>query len=376
MTETGITGPGRAAGGITAAPAGERLRRDWPYLVVAGLATAVALLVLWYASRALLILGAGILVATILYAASDGLARLTGLGRRWCLAIVCLVGLAAAVAGGWVAAAEVTRQAGDLAGRARELWGEVSQRVDDFALGRRALEQLEQEAGGQGTAGGSGPMGEVGQAAERAFSVAGSVVAGLTEIGIILILGLYLAIDPELYLRGILRLVPPARRPRTREILLEMARTLREWLLGQLVAMAMVGVATGVGLWLIGVPQALVLGILAGLLDFIPNVGPTLAAVPGVLAAAATSPGHALYALALYAGVQAAENNLITPIVQRRAVDLPPALTMVALLVMGLLGGLLGLLLAVPLAAVVTVAVRMAYVEDVLGDRPVEDGRG
>jgi predicted PurR-regulated permease PerM len=94
-----------------------------------------------------------------------------------------------------------------------------------------------------------------------------------------------------------------------------------------------------------------------------------LAAIPGILAAASVSPNHALYALILYLTVQAAENNLIAPIVQRRAVDLPPALTVVALLVMGLLGGVLGLLLAVPLAAVLTVAIKMAYVEDVLGDR-------
>ena len=137
----------------------------------------------------------------------------------------------------------------------------------------------------------------------------------------------------------------------------------------QLVAMATVGALTGMGLWLIGVPQALALGIVAGLLDFIPNVGPILASVPGILAAASAGTTQALYALALYIAIQTAENNLITPIVQRRAVDLPPALTMVALLVMGLLGGVLGLLLAVPLAAVLTVAVRMAYVEDVLGDR-------
>ena len=351
---------------VTRLEAATRLYRDWPHLVVAGL----VLLVLWFAGRALLIVGAAVLVATVLYAASDGLARLTGLGRRWCLAIVCLALVGAATVAAWLAAPELARQAQELAGRARELWGDLRQRIDDFALGRRALEQLDKQTSGGGAGGSSGgALGEVGAAAERAFSVAGSVVAGLTELGIILILGLYLAIDPGLYLRGFLRLLPLARRPRARAILLEMAHTLRDWLLGQLVAMATVGALTGMGLWLIGVPQALALGIVAGLLDFIPNVGPILASVPGILAAASVGSTQALYALALYIAVQTAENNLITPIVQRRAVDLPPALTMVALLVMGLLGGVLGLLLAVPLAAVLTVAVRMAYVEDVLGDR-------
>jgi predicted PurR-regulated permease PerM len=348
---------------------GERLRRDWPYLVLAGLVTALALLVLWFAGRALLIVGAAVLVATVLHAASDGLARLTGLGRRWCLALVCLALVGAAAVAAWLSAPELARQAQELAGRARELWDDLRQRIDDFALGRRALEQLDRQTSGGAGGGGGGALGEVGAAAERAFSVAGSVVAGLTELGIILILGLYLAIDPGLYLRGFLRLLPLARRPRARVILLEMAHTLRDWLLGQLVAMATVGALTGMGLWLIGVPQALALGIVAGLLDFIPNVGPILASVPGILAAASVGTTQALYALALYIAIQTAENNLITPIVQRRAVDLPPALTMVALLVMGLLGGVLGLLLAVPLAAVLTVAVRMAYVEDVLGDR-------
>jgi predicted PurR-regulated permease PerM len=341
---------------------GERLRRDWPYLVVAGLVTAVVLLVLWFAGRALLLVGAGILAATALHGASSGLARITGLGRRWCLALVCLALLAAVIAAAFVAVPEIAPQVAALVERMRDAWGEFSRRVDDFALGRQALQQIESQAASQGASG-------LGQAVQRVVGFAATTVTGLTELGIILVLGLYLAIDPDLYLRGLLRLLPPARRGRAREILLEIGRTLHEWLVGQLIAMTMVGIFTGVGLWLVGVPQALVLGILTGILDFIPNVGPIFAAVPGLIAAASVSSSQVLYALIVYALAQAAENNLIVPLVQRRAVDLPPAVTMVALVIMGLLGGVLGLLLAVPLAAAVTVAVRMAYIEDVLGDR-------
>jgi predicted PurR-regulated permease PerM len=136
---------------VTPAPSGRlvptgggRLRRDWPYIVAAGLVTAFALVVLWLAGRALLLVGTAILAATILYAASDGLARLTGLGRRWCLALVCLALLGAAAAAVWTVAPELVRQAGDLAGRGRELWGEFSRRIDDFALGRKALEEIQQ----------------------------------------------------------------------------------------------------------------------------------------------------------------------------------------------------------------------------------------
>lgn len=343
-------------------PVRERLRRDWPYLVAAGLATAIVLIVLWLAGRTLLLLGAGILVATALHGASSALARLTGLGRTWCLALVCLVLLAAAVAAALLALPEIAPQVTALLDRMRQAWGEFSRRVDDFALGRQALRELEDQAAGQGASG-------LGQAVQQVVGFASATVASMAELGIVLVLGLYLAIDPELYLRGMLRLLPPARRGRARAILLEIGRTLHEWLVGQLIAMTMVGAVTGLGLWLVGVPQAALLGLLTGLLDFIPNVGPILAAVPGLIAAASVSSSHVLYALIVYALAQAAENNLIVPLVQRRAVDLPPAVTMVALVVMGLLGGVLGLLLAVPLAAALTVAVRMAYVEDVLGDR-------
>jgi predicted PurR-regulated permease PerM len=347
---------------IAVTPVRERLRRDWPYLVAAGLVTAVVLLVLWFAGRTLLLLGAGILVATALHGASSGLARLTGIGRRWCLALVCLVLLAAVIAAAYFAVPEIAPQVTDLLGRIRDAWGEFSRRVDDFALGREALQQLEDQAASQGASG-------LGQAVQHVVGFAAATATGITELGIVFVLGLYLAIDPDVYVRGMLRLLPQARRGRAREILQEIGRTLQEWLVGQLVAMTMVGVVTGLGLWLVGVPQALVLGILTGLFDFIPNVGPILAAVPGLIAASSVSSSHVLYALIVYALAQAAENNLIVPLVQRRAVDLPPAVTMVALVVMGFLGGLLGLLLAVPLAAALTVAVRMAYVEDVLGDR-------
>jgi predicted PurR-regulated permease PerM len=132
--------------------------------------------------------------------------------------------------------------------------------------------------------------------------------------------------------------------------------------------MLAIGVVCGVGDWLLGVPEALVLGIIAGLTEFIPNLGPVVGAVPAVLVAFGVGPWHALYVALFYAVVQGLEGNLLTPLVQQRAADVPPALTITAQLVMGLLGGILGVLLAVPLAASAIVAVRMAYVEDVLED--------
>jgi predicted PurR-regulated permease PerM len=322
---------------------------------------ALVLLVLWLAGHALLLVGAGILVAALLHAASLGLAWLTGLGRRVCLALVCLALLAALGLAGWSVAPDLAGQLRGFLGEVRAAWNELKGLIDDFALGRQALRQLE---GGPGQEGG----GVVAEAAQQGLSIVSATVGGLTDAVIILILGVYLAAEPGVYLRGLLHLAPLARRARLRQILLEMARTLREWLLGQLAAMLVVGLATGLGLWLIGVPYAALLGMIAGLLDFIPNLGPLLALAPALLVAFGADGASVPYVLLLYLGIQTLEGYVLTPMIQRRAVDLPPALTIAAQVVMGLLGGGLGLLLAVPLAAVLLVAVRMAYVEDVLGE--------
>jgi predicted PurR-regulated permease PerM len=205
--------------------------------------------------------------------------------------------------------------------------------------------------------------------AQQALSFASAAVGGLTNLLIVLIVGLYLAVEPGVYLRGFLRLVPPRRRPRTREILLAVAHALRQWLLGQLLAMAVIGLASGLGLWLLGVPYAAVLGLVAALFAFVPNIGPILGLIPALLVAAGVSAWHPAYVLALYAAIQTLESYLLTPVIQRRAVDLPPGLLIVVQVAMGLAAGVLGLLLATPLAAAAMVVVRMAYVEDVLGDR-------
>jgi predicted PurR-regulated permease PerM len=133
--------------------------------------------------------------------------------------------------------------------------------------------------------------------------------------------------------------------------------------------MAVVGVATTAGLWLLGVPFALALGVVAFVLDFVPYIGPILSAVPAILVAMTLGPMEALYVGLLYFGVQSLESYLLTPLVQQRAVQLPPALTILSQVLLGLLLGGFGLALATPLTAVGVVLVRELYVEDVLEDR-------
>jgi predicted PurR-regulated permease PerM len=139
--------------------------------------------------------------------------------------------------------------------------------------------------------------------------------------------------------------------------------------------MLIVSVATSVGLTLLGVPLALILGIIAGLLDFIPYVGPILAGVPAVLLALTISPDMAVYTLLLFVGIQLVEGYILQPLIEARAVDLAPAMVIVMQLVFGTLFGFAGVALATPLAAGLAVLVEMLYIEDVLGDRSGSKGK-
>ena len=152
-----------------------------------------------------------------------------------------------------------------------------------------------------------------------------------------------------------------------REVLAKLSDTLWWWLIGRLIAMTFIGVATGVGLTLLGVPLAFILGLLAALLSFVPNLGPILSALPAILLGFVQSPQTALWVAALYAGVQVVESYVLDPIIDRKTVYLPPAFTISAQLLMGLFAGLLGVTLATPLAAALVVIVTMLYVQDVLG---------
>ena len=147
------------------------------------------------------------------------------------------------------------------------------------------------------------------------------------------------------------------------------AHNLRWWLVGQVFLMITMGVTTAAGLWLVGIPQALMLGLIAGILELVPYIGPWLSVVPAALIALLLGPWYLFMTLLLYLGLHILEGYVLLPLVQRRAVHLPPALTLVAQLLLGELQGVLGLFVAAPLTVVAVVTLKMLYVEDALGDR-------
>jgi predicted PurR-regulated permease PerM len=166
----------------------------------------------------------------------------------------------------------------------------------------------------------------------------------------------------------VVRLFPLSYRARAREVLNEIGCTLQWWLLGQAIDMAVVGVLTGIGLFLLGVPLALALAVLAGLFTFVPYFGPIVSAIPAIIVAATISWSKVLWVIVIYLICHGIEGYVVAPFVQRRTVELPPAVTILSMAVMAALFGALGLMVATPMVAAILVIVREVYVRDILGD--------
>jgi predicted PurR-regulated permease PerM len=205
---------------------------------------------------------------------------------------------------------------------------------------------------------------QLGGATRFFLPVLSSTLAVAAGLVLIIFLAIYLAIDPGLYRRGLIRIVPKRSRPRAEKMLTSIAVTLRRWLVTQLIAMVVIGVVTTLVLLALDVRAAIPLGILAGLLEFVPTLGPILSALPAIAMGFVDSPEKALAVTVAYVGIQFIENHLLIPILMKEGIDIPPALTIVAQALMAIVFGFLGLLVAVPLLATIMIAVRTASGED------------
>ncbi|WP_419729418.1 AI-2E family transporter [Lichenicola sp.] len=324
-------------------------------------AVAAAVLLLWLLWSVALLLFFAILLAATLRGTADWLSLRTGVRATWMLALVSLVLVAIAVGFVLAIGPSLAQQGGDLFDSVTKELHTLQDKYGQTRWGKRIAEHLQP---------GGGVPGSMAAPAMRVLGVSLDLVASLV---LLVITALYLAASPHTYINGALRLVPIRHRARGREILHETGRTLRRWLLGQVLDMLVVAVLTALGLSLLGVPVPLALGALAGLLTFIPYFGAFMAGVPAVLVAFSVSPHLALLTLGVFLGVHLIEGYMISPLIQKRMVELPPAITVMAMTVSGTLFGPIGIILGTPLAAACMVLVRELYVVDALGDREVAD---
>ena len=329
------------------------------YVAVA-VTAVIVLVLLWYAIDVVLLAFVGILLAILLRAPADWLSERFGLSERWSLAIVGVVTLVLVVSAAALFGRGVVAQSAQLVDRIPEIVEAVRERLAESELGSRIV-VLADSSGA--FAGGDG------QFIGRGLGLIGSTFGAIANVLIVIFFAVFMAAQPQPYVEGFLFLVPRQRRKRAREVICEIGNVLRRWLIGQSLLAVCVAFLTGAGLMLLGAPFAIALALLAGLMEFVPYIGPFVAAVPAILVGFAESPQLALQVGLLFLGIQMTESYVLAPLIQHKAVHLPPAAILFAQVLMGAIVGALGVAVATPLAAAVMVAVSMLYVEDALGDK-------
>jgi predicted PurR-regulated permease PerM len=326
------------------------VRRVFIVVAVGALIAAI-----WALADILLLLFGSILFAVVLHAVAAPLRTHLRLGRRLALAlgaalIVLLLGAACVLLGP------------ELAMQMRGLFGALPEAANRLA-GHVQIGSVADLIKDQTTASALGGL------ASRIIAWSTTAAGALASLLLVLFGGIYLAINPSLYRDGFIKLVPPSVQPNVEATLDDAGEALRRWLAGQVIAMMLVGVCTSAGLWLVGVPSPFALGLIAGLAEFVPILGPIVAAIPAILIASTQDWQTVVLAVAVLVVVQQIESNLITPLIADRMVSIAPAVGLFAVVATGVLFGPLGLLLGFPLAIVFDVAVRRLYVHDTLGER-------
>ena len=313
----------------------------------------------WFSRRVLLLAFSGMLIALIFTSILNQVRRFLpirqGIGVG--LLLLTFAGLGSLV--GYLLAPGLISQFSELADRLPKTLQALADQAQSTEAYRRVhemvpdLQQIAPES--------SGVLSRV----TSLFASTFDTVAGLI---LLIFVALFLAVNPSLYRGLVLRLVPRPYRDDGNQILARLICTLKFWLLGQFISMCIIGLLVGVSFALAGLPLATSLAVLAGLGEFVPFVGPFIAAMPALLLALSISGKLFAIILAIYLGIQFIEGHFIMPMVQRHTVDLPPVLTLLAIFFMGNAFGLLGMFVAAPLMAVTLVLVEEIYIRRYLGE--------
>jgi predicted PurR-regulated permease PerM len=311
-----------------------------------------------YAVHFFFLIFASILFAVFLRAIANWLHDKTGMAKGIALAIAALLFFGTLFLTGWLIAPTVQAQVEDL----RETLPSSIERLKDqlgrTSWGAKAVEEFEDSQ--------ENMMPETQEIVNKAQAFFASTISILTDIFIVIVIGIFFAANPAQYQRGVVSLVPLRHRTRLWEVLDKSYETLKWWLLGKLVTMVFVGIATAIGLMLLGIPMMLALAVIAFFLDFIPTIGPIIASIPAILIAFLDGPMTALYVAILYFIIQSIESYLLAPLIFEKTVHISPVLTLLSLVLFGILVGPLGVILAAPLVAVLQVFVRELYIKDYL----------
>jgi len=334
----------------------------WKELVIALTVFTIiilSLLFVWYLLKFFLLAFAGLLMAILIRIPTNWLRdRMPLSGRGSLLVVFLFLGLITALTV-WLMSPSISRQYDEFIKVLPEGINQLEEAIRQYPWGNGLLDQSFQwdEL--------SSSLGNLFSGVTGVFS---SVLGGITNIIILLFIGFYLSFQPDLYLEGLIRLFPPVRRSKVKDVFETLSVSLKWWLIGRLFSMVVLGLLVGIGLWILGIPLALLLGILTSLLSFIPTIGGVLAFIPAGLVAFTQGPNILFYVLVLYLGAQLIETYVITPAIVQQSVMLPAALGIMAQLLFGILVGPIGIALGYPIAVVGMVLIKKLYIEGFLGE--------
>ncbi|GAA5504979.1 AI-2E family transporter [Novipirellula caenicola] len=330
----------------------------WPLLIAALIFAASGLLV--PSLSVLLLVFAGLLFGVFINGLADFATRHSPLSYRLAFALVVTVLLLMIGGGIYYLGAQMVQHVDELWSQLQTSLQDATERLRQYKFSKQYLPDSEQV---------QTLMSQQGE------SAVASLMGGLRSVGwamtgaiVIFFVGAYAAYEPRLYCRGLTKLFPKERRGRVSDVLEQLRSALGRWIVGRVMSMTLVGILTAIGLWFLDVPLPITLGVVAALLTFIPNIGPLLAAVPQVLLALNVGTETAIYVIIFNLALQGIESYLITPMIQRHEVTLPPILTIAAQLWMGVIAGVIGIMMAAPLVVVLMVLIQMLYIHDRLGD--------
>lgn len=320
------------------------------------LALGALALVLFHLRHVLLLAFGAALVAVFLRALANPIRKRTPLNAEASLGAAVLAVIVLVVGAGYFVGAQVSAQLGQLQQDLPAAWAAAQRQIGGYQIGQWLLARIHESTGAP--TGGFGPLaGRIGHLTAASFD---AVAQGV----VVVVAGVYFAAQPELYRQGLLKLVPSSVRPQMETAVGESAVALRKWLLGTALAMLAMGLLAGIGTELLGLQAPVALGLISGLAEFVPIVGAAVSAIPGLLLAATHGPAKIGETLIFYVAIHQVEGQLLIPLIQRRVVAVPPALTLFAVLGFGVLFGPIGVIFATPLALVVLELVKILYLHE------------
>ena len=324
-------------------------RKIW---IAGGILTLIILLLLLFKAllSVLLLTLAGALFAIYFHGCAGFFQKHISLNKRWCIALSIFVNIILIVALSWFMGAKLQNQVSSLADTLPASIDNAKGYLQETVLGNKVLDYMSATGNSRKTM----------AVAKRFFSSSFGI---LSDLYIVLLLGIFFIANPLTYKKGLIKLLPLPAKEKGAEILEEIHLDLKNWIKGQLFGFLFIAVLTGIGLWAIGIPLILTLALIAGLLNFIPNFGPVIALIPAGLLALTQGTTTLLLVIALYTLIQIIQSAVTQPLIQKKMISVPPALIIFGQVAMGLLGGFWGVLLATPVIIVIKTLVNKLYVE-------------